>query len=294
MAMRNLVLQLGMVQAEVSMVKATEDRKRIELNRIHKACMGPTGTKPYCKVCNRDLDSKKDPVNDAIVSGYQFAKGQYVEVTDQELESVQVPTNGAIEVQEICSEAEFLAKPIILTGQVYYLEPPQKSKYPPTTFGLLRESLRGSVAMARTAMYSREYTVAITVGDQGFVMYLIRYQSEIRPEHHIALPPLDQKQLSLCKMVVDAMRVSKIRLDYPDNYTTGLQAVIDAKVAGQPIATPAPVAPAMPNTSIEAQLQATLDAIRAKANKPVEPAAKPAEPTKAEEPKRKGKKGRAA
>lgn len=300
MAIRNVMLQWGMIQAQVSVEKATDERTKISLNQTHKCCdangkptgaLNPINLKTVCSGCKAELQRAD------ITKAFQPTKGQYIEITDAELGGIRVPSNGAIIVQEVVKPDLVLANPTLFTGQTYFLQPPSKEKYPPLSYAVIIEMLRGDFALARTAMYNREYTCLLRVGQHGIVMDLIRYDSEMRDEPKLVLPVVDPSYVALAKQIKESMRAQQPKLDYPDLYNEGFDQLIQSKISGLPLAAPAQPAPVAPSMDLKAMLEATLAATT---TKKAEPAAVPVTQTELPEvveskkAAKKGKKGKAA
>ncbi len=301
-AMRNLKLQIGLLAADVALAKATNERNSITFNRIHKhkvdangnlvPCLSATGQKIYCKACNVEVTNQDD-----LGKGYEHAKGQFIEVTDAELDAIKTETNGALIVTEIVTKDEFQQRPYMMSGSVYYLTPPAKDKYPPQTYAMIYEAMKQDqgVAIAKTAMYGRTQAMAIVAGDSGcLLMYMLRYPDEVRPQPLLQLPPIDQKQLPLVRQILDLMKTPSMDLSYRDDYEDGKKTVIENKLKGivPVVATPAP--PVVQNNAIEDQLKATIEMMKAaKANKVAQPAVT-APAVEAEKPAKKSRKSKVA
>lgn len=285
-AMRNLTIQFALIPVQVAMTKATEPRKGFDFKRLHKGCLGETGQKIFCKKCGQtDLHQNND-----CSKGYATAGG-YIEVDQAELDAIKVDSNGAIQIEEVTLIEELYRSPLVFTGDSYYLTPKDKA---PQAYAAMFENLKGKVAIGRTAMYGREYTVGIICGDYGFIMHLLRYPSELRSEPILNLPAVPPNQAGIAKQVLDAFTVPTMNLDFPDNYSMGVQKMLDDKAAGI-VPVPQPQAPPVQRVdNLEEQMRKSLEILQAKAKakleqKVVAAAAPPAEEPKA---KAKGKKGK--
>jgi Ku protein len=288
-AIRNVVLQHGLIQAPVSVNKATEERGKVSLNQAHECKPGEftrINKRNWCSTCQKEIDHAD------LKSVFPHGAG-FLEITKQDKDSIKIPSTGAIIIEELCDPQLIYGNPTLLTGDVYFLTPPtaKGKNLPPTAYAVLLKSLQGKVAIARTAMYDREYTCAIRVVGSCFVMDLIRYPSEMRQVPEVPLPAVDPSYLQMMEQFNQRKTVAKPKLDYPDNYNEAFAKMIEAKAAGTPLAISAPVA-APPTVDMKAMLEAML------AQQP-EPAVKagPAEVNE-EQPKKatrgKGKKVKAA
>jgi Ku protein len=291
MAMRNIMLQWDMIQAMVAISKATEDRKKVSLRQTHRcpevkddkgevvtpSKLTPIKQKTVCSGCGHTLGQGE------IVSAYEASKDFFIEITDGDKESIKVPSNGALIIQEFCTPEQILNRPILFTGQSYFLTPPTKEKFPPTAFTVIREALKGDVAIARTVMYDREYTCLIRVSDEGLSMDLIRYPSEIRQEPAANLPAVDPAYVDMARKLKEHRRAKEVKLDYPDNYNEGFGKMVETKVAGQPLASPT-ASPAPVQTD---NLKAMMEAMLAAAEQPKEVAIEQPKEAVVEPPKAK-------
>jgi Ku protein len=283
-AMRTVILQLGLVQAQVSILKATDDKDGFTLNQTHncasKGALYPIEQKLFCSGCKNEVQRAD------ITKAYQPTKGQYIPIGDAELDAIKVATSGLINIEQIVTPLTMLENPVWFDGKSYFLTPPAKEKYPPMGYAAIVEALKGDVGIARTTAYNREWTVLLRVGQHGIVMHQVRYPSELRQEPTVNLPVLDKSYIEIIKTVKENMRVQTPNLDYKDSYGEARAQMVAAKMAGLPA--PAPVQTAAPVQSLD--LMAQLKAMAA-APKQEQPAAVA---QAVEEPKKKGKKGKAA
>lgn len=294
-SIRNVMLQFGMIQAAVSVLKATDERTKVSTNMTHncgKGTLHPLNQKLICSGCGVEV-----PRNQST-KAFQATKGTYIEITDADMAAVRVPASGLITIQEIVKPDILLADPAILTGDAYFLTPPAKEKYPPMAYTVILKSLGTDVAIARTEAYSREYTCAIRAGKNGLIMHYLRYPSEMRAEPTVSLPAVDQSYIAMVKQLFENIRTANPKLDYPDHYNEAFANMVAAKLAGQPLvapsAAPAPVAP----DNLKAMLEAMLAAQSQKqAEKDPEPVVKESDKEADKEPantKAKGKRKKVA
>src|SRR2546421_9110770 len=93
-------LRLSLVSCPIAMFPATSEREKIRFHQIHKQ----TGHRiRYQKV---DDETRKPVEPDDIVKGYEVSKGEYVEVTDEELEAVALESTKTIEIDEFVPKSE--------------------------------------------------------------------------------------------------------------------------------------------------------------------------------------------
>lgn len=296
-AMRNFRLKIGLVSAAVSMQKATEDERAFSFKRMHKH-VDPKGNIDLhltnqlivCGTCTDQHGRKLELPKDQITSGYELSKGQFIEITDAEKDSVQVESSDAVLVEYFTSLDKLLSNPINLRGAAYFLVPSNKERTAANDYALILESMQGQVGIGRVSMYNREHTVAIIPTPEGLMMYMLRYPEEIRKWARLELPDADKGHVALMKQIIQGMTQNDLKLDYEDQYTKGLQILIENKSKGI-VTQPLPAQPQVQKSSnLEDMLKATLDAIKAKhlGGQPE------AEPVKAKAGQKKGKKSKVA
>src|SRR6476659_3422202 len=115
-AMWRGAIQFGLVTIPVKLYLATES-KGVSFNMLHKTDLSRIQMKIYCPV-DDDVISRGD-----TVKGFEYAPGQYVVVTDEDLESVPLKTVRSIEIEQFTERAEVDDGAVKFVKQAYYLEP---------------------------------------------------------------------------------------------------------------------------------------------------------------------------
>jgi DNA end-binding protein Ku len=163
-------LRLSLVTCPIAMFPATSDKK-ISFNRINKK----TGHRiRHLKV---DAESGEEVSNNDIVKGYEVDKGQYLEVTEDELENIALKSTRTIEIDEFVSRSEiddlYLMRP-------YYIVPDGNVGH--DAFAVIRETIRSlnKVALARVVLSNREHVIMLEARGKGLMGMLIRYPYEVR------------------------------------------------------------------------------------------------------------------
>jgi DNA end-binding protein Ku len=214
-------LRLSLVTCPVALFPATSESEKISFNQLNRA----TGHRiKYVKVPNED-----------IVKGYELDKGQYVEVTKEELEELALESTRTIETDEFVDDIDprYLIRP-------YYLRPDGKVGH--DAFAVIRETIRGmeKVAIGRVVLTNREHIIALEPLDKGLVGTLLRYPYEVRGEQEYFDEIQDVKvtkdMLDLAKHIVN-QKSGRFEPDkFEDRYETALIDLINRKRAGKPIA----------------------------------------------------------
>jgi DNA end-binding protein Ku len=220
-------------------------------------------------------DADEQPVaRSELVRGYEYEKGRYVVVEDEDLRRVTPQTSKEMQILEFVRLAEI--DPIYFETS-YYVRPEEAGERPYT---LLFEALRetGVVGIAEVAMHRREHVVVVQPGRSGLIAHTMFYPDEIRSIEEFATDPskLNPRELDLAKRLIAAMKAPFEPEKFRDRYRERLRELIDAKLAGRRIAEE----PAAPRQ--RAEVIDILAALRKSLNAAAErkPAARVARPAK--------------
>ncbi|HEX2311004.1 MAG TPA: Ku protein [Vicinamibacterales bacterium] len=274
-------LKVSLVNIPVRVFPATESAAALSFNQLHNACQTRIQQKRWCPTCDREVP------NTEIVKGYEFQKGRYVVVTEEDFAKVTVESTRVINLVQFSDEASI--DPMYV-DKAYYLAP--DGPVAAEAFAVMREGMRGKAGIGKVALYGREYLVAVKPQEHGLVMYTLHHAAEIRSIDQIdelgGVPKnVKPEELKLAQQVVDMFSGDLNIKDYRDEYKEELRRIIDAKVSGEEVVA-APVVEAPTNVvDLMAALRRSLDAVSA-AKKPAAKAdlGKKAPAAKAE-PKRK-------
>ena len=162
-------LKVSLVNIPVKVFPATESAATIAFNQLHAECQTRIQQKRWCPHCEREV-----PHSD-IVKGYEFEKGRYVVVGDEDIQKVRVESTRVIDLAQFTDETSI--DPIYV-DRAYYLAPdgPVASE----AFAVMREGMAGKAGIGKVALYGREYLVAVRPQKKGLVMYTLHHDAEIR------------------------------------------------------------------------------------------------------------------
>src|ERR1700739_4618656 len=166
-------LRLSLVTCPVALYPATSESEKVAFNPLNRT----TGHRiKYVKV---DADTGDEVPNEDIVKGYELDKGQYIEVTKEELEELALESTRTIEIDEFVDKADIDPRYLI---RPYYLRPDGKVGH--DAFAVIRETIRemDKVAIGRVVLTNREHIIALEPMDRGLVGTLLRYPYEVRSE----------------------------------------------------------------------------------------------------------------
>jgi DNA end-binding protein Ku len=266
-------IQFGLVTIPVKLYLATESSS-IGFNLLHASCLNRIQMKIYCPYHDEVVPRSE------TVRGYEWSKGRYVVLSDEEMDSVPLKTVRAIEI-EMFVNARREGQGIEFVKQAYYLEPDPIGR---KAFELLRQVLAESdkTAICKIVLKDREQLAALNPFTKTMLLTTLHWPDEVRsldelniPEEPIEVKPAERK---MAEQLVASMTGEFSAEDYHDEYRAALMAMIEAKVGGE---SPAPVKHAEPTkigdlmAALEQSVAAARDARREAAAKPKETAARP-------------------
>jgi DNA end-binding protein Ku len=232
----NGVITFGMVSIPVGLTTAVQE-KDIHFHQIHKKCGSRIKLQKWCP-----HDEEVVPP-DEIARGYEYSKGSYVIMTEDDFEDVPVPTKHTIEVIAFVKAEEI--DPIYY-DTTYYLEADEAGKKP---FALLMKAIKGKgvQALGKIALRSKESLCVIREGSDGGVMLeTLFFPDEIRkaPDQNLEHVKVDEKELKMATSLVEMLEEDFDPGQYHDEYRKALMERIEAKVQGKEVRHAPEVAPA--------------------------------------------------
>lgn len=249
-------IQFGLVTIPVKLYLATETGG-IGFNLLHASCLNRIQMKVYCPYHDEVIPRSE------TVRGYEWSKGKYVVVTEEDLDSVPLKTMRAIEIEMfIAADRENSGTQFV--KQAYYLEPDQIGA---KAFYLLKSVLaeQGKTAICKIVLKDREQLAALNPFSKTMLLTTLHWPDEVRaadelnlPEDEIEIKPSERK---MAEQLVASMTGDFSADDYHDDYRQALMAVIERKVAGE---APVPAQRAEPTniTDLMAALEASVAAAR--------------------------------
>src|SRR5213593_3961273 len=275
-------LKISLVNIPIKVFPATDAGATLSFNQLHGECQTRIQQKRWCPKCEREVP------NTDIVKGFEFEKGRYVVVDEEDIEKVRVESTRVINLETFTDDTAI--DPIYLE-RPYYLAP--DGPVARDAFAVIREGMKGKAGIGKVALYGREYLVKVQPREQGIVMYTLRHASEIRSMDAIdelADMPESAKpeEVKLARQVIGTFEGDIDFRSYRDEYQVGLREIIDAKIEGREIVAQEIEAPPKVVNLMDA-LRKSLDTISSTKKKSAAPVARmPAPPQK----KRAGARGR--
>ena len=268
-------LRVSLVTIPVKVFPATESAAALSFNQLHAECQTRIQQKRWCPHCEREVP------NTELVKGYEFEKGRYVVVSEEDIQKVRVESTRVIDLVQFTDDTSI--DPIYV-DRAYYLAP--DGTMGADAFAVMREGMAGKAGIGKVALYGREYLVAVKPQKKGLVMYTLHHDAEIRAIDQIdelnSVPSkVKPEEMKLAKQVIATFEGELNLKDYRDEYKEGLRAIIDAKIAGQEVVAPEIQEPPKVVDLMEA-LRRSLDAVSTDKKKPAKvDLAKPAAKAKA-------------
>src|SRR4051794_5748228 len=275
-------LKISLVNIPIRVFPATDSAASISFNQLHGECQTRIQQKRWCPKCEREV-----PLSE-VVKGYEFEKGRYVVMDDEDLAKVRPESTRVIDLVQF-TEVEAI-DPIYIE-RPYYLAPDGQMSQ--QAFAVIREGMRGKAGIGKLALYGREYLVAVQPKEKGLVMYTMRRANEIRSMAAIdELEGVPEKvkpeEIKLAKQVISNFEGELDLAEYRDAYQEELQRIIDAKIAGEEVVATEEQTPPKVVNLMDA-LRQSLDRVSTGKKKPVKVEAD--KPVKAAAPAKKRARG---
>jgi DNA end-binding protein Ku len=225
-------LKISLVNIPIRVFPATDAAATISFNQLHRECRTRIQQKRWCPACQVEVP------NTDIVKGYEFEKGKYVVMEEDDLAKVRSESTRVINIVQFADAK--LIDPVYVE-RPYYLAP--DGTVASEAFAVMREGMAGKAAIGKLALYGREYLVAIQPRENGLVMYTLRHASEVRAMSAIdelkTVPAkIKPDEVKLARQVISNFETEGDLTQYKDDYQTELRKMIDAKIAGEDIVAP--------------------------------------------------------
>src|SRR6266496_1024891 len=247
-------LKISLVNIPIKVFPATDAAATVSFNQLHGECKTRIQQKRWCPQCQREVP------NTDIVKGFEFEKGRYVVVDEEDIEKVRVESSRVINLEKFTDDTAI--DPIYLE-RPYYLAP--DGPVAREAFAVIREGMKGKAGIGKVALYGREYLVKVQPRERGLIMYTLRHAAEIRSMDAIDeladMPEATKPdEVKLAQQVIGTFEGDVDFQAYRDEYQEGLREIIDAKISGREIVMPEVEAPPKVVNLMEA-LRKSLDSI---------------------------------
>ena len=224
-------VNFGLVNIPVALYPA-ETSKSLDLDMLDRRDFAPI---KYQRI---NKQTGKEVPWDQIVKGYQYQKGEYVTLSDEELRSANVEATQSVDILDFVGAAEI--SPVYF-DKPYYLEPLKNGR---RAYMLLREVLSKSdkVAIARVVIRTREHLAAVIPQGNVLILNLLRFQHELRDSKGLDIPETGSKgraisasELQMAERLIEAMSGPWNPAKYRDEYREDVESLIQKKIkSGRP------------------------------------------------------------
>jgi DNA end-binding protein Ku len=221
----NGFLRLSLVSCPVALVPATTEAKRIRFNQLN----AETGN----RVAQQLVDSKTGETvdRDQIVKGYEYERGRYVTVTDDELKDLQIESSKIIDLDRFVDRDE--VDPIYLDAP-YYVYP--DGELAAETFRVIGEAMahKNKLGLGRVTISGRERLVLVEPRGEGLVMSTVRSTDEVRPSEFgvKAKGEADADMVAIAETIIDRRSGAFEPASFQDRYQDALRELVEAKTKG--------------------------------------------------------------
>jgi len=283
-------ISFGLVSIPVKLYTSTNASESISFRMLHEACGTPVKYQYYCPT------DEKLVARDEIIKGYEYAKDQFVVVTEEEFKALEEAATRAIAIEEF---VPLSAIDGVYYDRAYYVAPDKGGARAYQLFAkVLREE--GLGGLARYAVRGKAYLVVVRAVEDGLIMQQLLYAHEVRPMSEVPIETgaqIKEAEVKLAKQLVEQLTSKEFRPSaYHDDVHDRMKEFIQQKVEGEEVVIPAGEAPKAQVIDLMEALKASLGGGTAKRAEPARgKAARPSEssarkPAKASPAKKAAKK----
>ena len=219
-------ITFGLVHVPVTLYPATRTHT-LDLDLIDKRDYAPVGYRHYNKSTGKDV-ARRD-----IVKGYQYRKGEYVLLSDEDFRQANPKATQTVEIRTFLRDGDI---PAPYYDTPYYLEPDKRGD---KGYALLRAAMKdaGRIALATLVVRNRQHFAAISVDGDVLLLTTLRFADEIRPASGLRTPSsrlsalgVTAREVEMAVQLIEDMAGEWKPRDYKDTYRDDLLARIRRKV----------------------------------------------------------------
>jgi DNA end-binding protein Ku len=227
-------ISFGLVNIPVKVYSATDSGAKISFNQLHAERKTRLKQQMYDPVTGEIVS------RDKIVKGFEYAKDQYVVVSEEELEKLELATSRSMDISEFVPLET--VDPLYFDSG-YYVGP---DKGADRAFKLLVQALNDMkhAAVARYVTRGKQNLILLRPLNNGLVMQQLRYSDEVRSQEEVPTPDatVTEPELNLARQFISQLAQPKFdATKYHDEYRDKLRDLLDKKIKGEPVViTPQP------------------------------------------------------
>ncbi len=226
-------ISFGLVYIPISVYPATREEK-LSFRQLRASDLSPI---KYKKVAEADM---QEVSADQIVKGFEYERGQYVVLKEEDFEKVRIESTHSIDITDFVDleqvDPKFFYKP-------YFLEPQKGGE---KAYALLHKALSGTgkIGIAKVVISNREYLASVKPDGLFLILDLMHFAHEILSPEILKNGPtsgISEKELKMAQTLIESMSVPWEPDKYRDEYRTAVMEMIEQKAKKREIAEkPAP------------------------------------------------------
>ena len=233
-------ISFGLVYIPIAVYPATKEEK-VSFRQLRKTDLSPI---KYKKVAEAD---SKEVSADEIVKGFEYERGQYVVLKEEDFAKVKIESTHSIDITDFVDlgqvDPKFFYKP-------YFLEPQKGGE---KAYALLHKALSGTgkIGIAKVVISNREHLASVKPDGLFLILELMHFASEILSPAELKNGPVSaitDKELKMAQTLVESMSVDWEPEKYRDEYRTALMEMIEQKAQHKEV--PGKPAPAVRATNV--------------------------------------------
>ena len=219
-------ISFGMVSIPVKLYGATES-KDISFHLLHATCGTRLKQVRWCPT-----DEVEVPWSETV-RGYEYAKDEYVTLTDEDFEKLPLPSKHVIDLSAFVKDSEI--DPVYYERS-YYLAPDERAE---KAYALLLQALekKGLTALATITIRKKEQLCALRPRDGVVMLETLFYPDEVRLEHGVDLTKakVSEREMEMAFTLIELLRKPFEPDEYQDHYREALAQLIEAKLEGRDV-----------------------------------------------------------
>ena len=228
-------LRLSLVSVPVqAFTSMAPEQGEMHFHQLHKTCHSRIRYQKVCPVHG-------EVTRDAIVTGYEYAKGQYVVIEESEREQARTKSDRTINIDKFIPPEAI--DPVYFEGRTYYLLPDGAAGQKP--YSLFYQAMidEHRAALGQVALAGRDRVVLVRAGETLLTMSVLNYPEQLKPpaDFEDLLPDVSIKadEMRLARTLIESSSTDEVDLsEYKDTYTQKLRELVEAKVSGQEVISP--------------------------------------------------------
>jgi DNA end-binding protein Ku len=230
-------ISFGLVNIPIGLALATQ-RDDVSFRTLHRECGTPIKQKRWCPAHEREVEA------DELVKGWEVAKGEFVIVEEGDLEAIALTRSQSIEILRFVKLED--VDPVYF-DRTYYLSPAATDAARRPYVLLLRAMQEtGMAAVGKFVLWGKENLCLIRAQGEALALELLYFADDVRSkaeiEEAVGAVEVKDAELGLAEQVINSLVGEWEPTDFENEYRKDLRAMLDAKLSGEQIARPEPVA----------------------------------------------------